>query len=77
MKCEICEQTATEKHHINYFPEQTVGVCAFHGDDIHRNSGKYPGLLMYAKNDAKEFYDQNKRISKFLKYLSDIRKSCR
>ena len=49
MKCHLCSRTATEKHHITYYPERTIGVCAFHGDEIHRRPSKYPMLLQYSK----------------------------
>jgi len=77
LKCELCEKSATEKHHITYFPEVTVGVCKFHGDEIHRNSDQYATLLLYKKNEAHEFYSQQQRISKFLRYLSHLRKQNR
>jgi len=69
MKCELCNQVATEKHHITYFPERTIGVCAFHGDEVHRD----PNLSRYNQyhyGDAKEFYGQKQRISKFLKKMA-------
>ena len=36
MKCDLCDQNATEKHHVTYYPERTIPVCAFHGDDIQK-----------------------------------------
>jgi len=47
MKCHLCSRTATEKHHVTYYPERTIDVCAFHGDEIHRSPSKYPTLLQY------------------------------
>jgi len=52
MKCHLCSRTATEKHHITYYPEVTIAVCAFHGDEIHRRPSKYPELLQYTKGDS-------------------------
>jgi hypothetical protein len=74
MKCELCSKTATEKHHIMYYPERTIPVCGFHGDDIHNRPSNYSQLLQFKKKDPKKFYSQQKRISKFLKYLSKKKK---
>jgi len=74
MKCELCSKTATEKHHITYYPERTIPVCGFHGDDIHSKPSNYSLLLQYKTNESREFYNQQKRISKFLKYLSEKKK---
>ena len=77
MKCELCDNIATEKHHITYYPERTIGVCAFHGDAIHQHSVQYASLLQFKKNESTEFYMQQKRISKFLKYLSSLHRNGR
>jgi hypothetical protein len=74
MKCELCNNTATEKHHLSYFPERTMGVCGFHGDEIHRNPALVH-LVRYPNGDAKTFYSQAKRISSFLRRLSMDRKN--
>ena len=74
MKCELCSKTATEKHHVTYYPERTIPVCGFHGDEIHKRPKKYSLLLKFRKNESREFYNQQKRISKFLKYLSEKKK---
>ena len=74
MKCELCSHTATEKHHITYYPERTIPVCEFHGDDIHNRPSNYSQLLQYKKDDSQKFYNQQKRIYKFLKYLNDEKK---
>ena len=75
MRCELCFKTATEKHHITYFPEQTIPVCGFHGDEIHHKPSKYSFLLNYKKNDSIQFYSQQNRISRFLEYLGNLQKS--
>ena len=77
MKCELCNQTATEKHHVSYFPERTVGVCGFHGDEIHRRPGSYHSLLKYKKGDAQVFYSQKKRVDGFLFKMSRDRRMLR
>jgi len=69
MKCHLCSRTATEKHHVTYYPERTIGVCAFHGDEIHRMPSKYPTLLQYPKGDSAQWYNQDHRISKFLRRM--------
>ena len=72
MKCEFwdsCHSEATEKHHISYFPEVTVGVCAFHGDDIHKNPQNYPGMIKFKPGDSTRFYSQQDRLSDFIKNL--------
>jgi ribosome-binding protein aMBF1 (putative translation factor) len=70
MKCELCFKTVTEKHHITYFPEKTIGVCGFQGDEIHRKTSKHSSLPQYTKDNSKVFYNQQKRVSRFLKKLS-------
>ena len=65
MKCHLCSKIATEKHHVSYYPEVTIAVCAFHGDEIHRRPSKYPELLQYTKGDSAYYYGQQRRISKF------------
>ncbi len=70
MKCHICESVATEKHHISYYPEETIAVCAHHGDEIHSCSSQYQDLIKFHPGDASFFYSQKKRIDKFLTSLS-------
>lgn len=77
MLCEICELAeAIQKHHVKYFPEETVPVC----DRCHKliHSGLYPFLttkyIKYTKGDAKLFYEQKGKIDKFLSYLSRKRR---
>lgn len=70
--CDICLNKAVQKHHISYFPEETMPVC----DRCHRkiHSGFYPVLakfLKYAPGEAKIFYDQKERISNFLYHLTN------
>ena len=77
MKCELCSRTATEKHHVTYYPERTIGVCAFHGDEIHRMPSKYPALLQYPKGESTQWYNQDHRISKFLRNMGRHRKGRR
>ena len=77
MKCELCNQTATEKHHVSYFPERTVGVCGFHGDEIHRRPDSYQNLLKYKDGDAQVFYSQKKRVDGFLFKMSRDRRMLR
>ena len=74
MKCELCNNTATEKHHLSYFPERTMGVCGFHGDEIHKNPA-YGSLVRYTRGDAQAFYSQEKRISSFFRRMSIERKN--
>ena len=68
MKCELCDNIATEKHHLSYFPEITMAVCGFHGNEVHRNP-RYSHLVSYPEGDAQIFYDQQKRISSFLFFM--------
>jgi len=75
MRCELCFKIATEKHHITYYPEQTIPVCGFHGDEIHRQPSKYSFLLKYKRNDSAQFYSQQNRISRFLEYLLNLQNS--
>ena len=77
MKCELCSRTATEKHHVTYYPERTIGVCAFHGDEIHRRPSKYPTLLQYPQGDSIQWYRQQRRISKVLRNMGKHRKGRR
>ena len=77
MKCELCNQTATEKHHVSYFPERTVGVCGFHGDEIHRRPNSYQNLLKYKNGDAQVFYSQKKRVDGFLFKMARDRRMLR
>ncbi len=70
MKCELCINVATEKHHVTYFPEQTIGVCAYHGDQIHSHPLQYAKWIKFRPGDASSFYNQKERVDKFLKYLS-------
>lgn len=70
IKCDLCDQNATEKHHVTYYPERTIPVCAFHGDDIHQRPSIYSNLLQYGKSDSTEFYTQQKRIGMFLKQMA-------
>ena len=70
MKCDLCDQNSTEKHHVTYYPERTIPVCAFHGDDIHQRPAIYSNLLQYRKSDSTEFYSQQKRIGMFLKQMA-------
>ena len=72
MRCELCFDVATEKHHITYFPEQTIPVCSFHGDEIHLKPSKYSSFLKYKKSDSAYFYSQQSRIGRFLEYLSNL-----
>lgn len=74
MKCELCSNTATEKHHLSYFPERTMAVCGFHGDEIHRNPS-FKHLVAYSNGDAQVFYSQERRIGSFLRRLSIDRKN--
>jgi hypothetical protein len=75
MRCELCFDVATEKHHITYFPEQTIPVCSFHGDEIHLKPSKYSSFLKYKKSDSAYFYSQQSRIGRFLEYLSNLQNS--
>ena len=77
MKCHLCSKTATEKHHISYYPEVTIAVCAFHGDEIHRRPSKYAMLLQYSKGDSAQWYSQEHRISKFLRRMGRCRRGRR
>lgn len=74
MKCELCERIATEKHHISYFPEITIPVCTFHGDEIHRKPEQFGHLILYNPGEGHYFYEQKKRISNFLGFLSKQKK---
>ena len=76
MKCELCNNIATEKHHTWYFPEKTMGVCGFHGDEVHTNP-MYSHLVSYPKGDAQIFYTQQSRIDKFLKRMSKRKRNYR
>ena len=69
MKCHLCSRTSDEKHHISYYPEVTIAVCAFHGDEIHRRPSKYPELLQYPKGDSAQWYNQQRRLGKFLRNM--------
>jgi hypothetical protein len=69
MKCELCSRTSEEKHHISYYPEVTIAVCAFHGDEIHRRPSKYPELLQYPKGDSAQWYNQQRTLGKFLRNM--------
>ena len=69
MKCHLCSRTSDEKHHISYYPEVTIAVCAFHGDEIHRRPSKYPELLQYPKGDSVQWYSQQRRLGKFLRNM--------
>ena len=77
MKCHLCSKTATEKHHISYYPEVTIAVCAFHGDEIHLKPWKHPELLQYSHGDSTQFYAQQRRISKFLRSMGRHRRGKR
>jgi hypothetical protein len=77
MKCELCSRTATEKHHVTYYPEVTIAVCAFHGDEIHRSPSMYTALLQYPKGESTQWYSQEHRISKFLRNMGKHRKGRR
>jgi hypothetical protein len=77
MKCELCSRTATEKHHVTYYPEVTIAVCAFHGDEIHRSPSMYPALLQYPQGESTQWYSQEHRISKFLRNMGKHRKGRR
>ena len=77
MQCELCLKTATEKHHVSYFPEVTMAVCHFHGDDIHNKPYKYGQFLQYPRGDSSYYYEQQERISKFLRYLSKLKRNSR
>ncbi|MGH2611728.1 MAG: hypothetical protein ACRDFB_01610 [Rhabdochlamydiaceae bacterium] len=78
MLCQIiqdgkaCNTKAQIKHHITYFPEETIAVCIGHHDKIH--SGKYPQLtqdyIKYIKGDATLFYQGKHRLEKFLKHMN-------
>ena len=69
MKCHLCSRTSDEKHHISYYPEVTIAVCAFHGDEIHRRPSKYHELLQYSKGDSAQWYNQQRRLGKFLRNM--------
>ena len=60
MKCQICGEVATQKHHISYFPEKTITVCAICHNQIHL--GKIPQYLHYKKGDPNFFYSMKKRL---------------
>lgn len=64
MKCELCPNPATIKHHISYFPEETIPVCEKCHKAIH--AGKHPSLIKYKKGDAQTFYRQQKKLQNFL-----------
>jgi hypothetical protein len=51
-----------------------MGVCGFHGDEIHRNPA-FKHLVAYPKGDAQIFYAQQRRIGSFLRILSIRRKN--
>lgn len=76
MKCELCDEIATEKHHVKYFPERTMAVCGFHGNEVHRNP-TYSHLVSYPKGDAQLFYAQQKRIGSFLGHMSEMKRKYR
>ncbi|MGC1709904.1 MAG: hypothetical protein WA799_08920 [Nitrosotalea sp.] len=71
MQCQIgfkhCIREPVNKHHISYFPEETIIACMACHADIH--SKQFPELsnyLKYKPGDAQIFYAQKKRIDKFL-----------
>lgn len=72
MKCELCPNPAVQKHHIQYFPEETIPIC----DDCHKliHSWKNKDLskkyIKYKQGDAQIFYAQKERIEGFLSYLN-------
>ena len=77
MLCEVCDVAeAVQKHHIKYFPEETMPVC----DQCHKliHSWLYPFLsrqyIKYQQGDAQKFYEGKNTIDKFLSYLSKKRK---
>ena len=76
MKCELCNNIATEKHHTSYFPEVTMGVCGFHGDEVHKNP-MYRHLIPYRKGEATQYYEQKRRIDKFLLRMSKRKRNYR
>jgi len=63
-----CTFQSMIKHHIQYFPEETIGVCELHHDKIHL--GIFPELVTkyihYRKGDAQIFYQGKERIENFL-----------
>jgi hypothetical protein len=74
MKCELCNQIATEKHHVSYYPEMTIPVCGFHGDEIHKNPKEYGHLIQYPNGDGHYFYEQERRVNGFLFRLARERR---
>ena len=74
MKCELCNQIATEKHHVSYYPEMTIPVCGFHGDEIHKNPSEYGHLIQYPNGDGHYFYEQERRVNGFLFRLARERR---
>lgn len=75
--CNNCNwRVATQKHHVKYFPEETVPIC----DPCHSliHSGFMPLLtiryIKYPPGDGKLFYSQKKRIDGFLHHMSNKRK---
>ncbi len=75
--CDNCnDEIAVQKHHVKYFPEETVPIC----DPCHKliHSGWFPYLtqkyIKYAPGDSKLFYEQKRRIDGFLHYMSKNKK---
>jgi hypothetical protein len=66
-----CTGLAEIKHHINYFPEETIAVCKKCHRSIHY--GNHPELqkyLKYTPGDAQVFYSQKKRMEEFIQRLA-------
>jgi len=74
MKCHFCENIATEKHHIRYYPEETIAVCSYHGDQIHIYPFLYQEYIKYQKGDSTAFYAQRKRIERFFVRIAKSRR---
>jgi ribosome-binding protein aMBF1 (putative translation factor) len=76
MICEICNQNeVTQKHHVTYFPEKTMGVCDDCHEWIHSDDNTDKQYIEYKKGDSSQFYAQRRRISKiFRKYRRKPRK---
>lgn len=70
--CDNCnDKIATQKHHVKYFPEVTVPICNECHLLIHKRWFEYLSkkYIQYRPGDSKLFYEQTKKIDKFLSYL--------
>lgn len=67
MICNVCQiNNVDQKHHITYFPEETIGVCDPCHRWIHSKLNEKQLFIKYPKGDSKIFYSQQKRIKQIL-----------